>query len=101
MRRTVRPVILKRTSGSEKRAVSLRATWSLSHYPAVLAVDRDFERMRDLVAKIDPALVRAMDDVDVGLLEWSLSLSPWERLSAATDTLRVLASFRRVTPAAR
>lgn len=58
---------------------------------------REYERVRNRVAEIDPALVRAVDDVDLSVMQWALSLAPWERLQAASGTLRFLSAFRRVS----
>lgn len=63
--------------------------------------DDDFERVRDLVERIDPSLVQAMDEIDVALLRWGLSLSPWERLRASSSALGLLSGFHRVTPTTR
>lgn len=60
-------------------------------------IDRQaYDPIRAFVARVDPELVRAVDDVDVALLEWGLSLSPWERLRAASGALQTLSKFRRV-----
>jgi hypothetical protein len=59
--------------------------------------DCEYERVRRRVEGIDPALVAAVDDIDLGVLAWALSLSPFERLQAASGTLRFLSAFRRVS----
>jgi hypothetical protein len=61
--------------------------------------ERQYERLCALIADTDPLLVEAVHDVDLALLEWSLSLSPWERLEA--KSLRFLSAFRRVAPDTR
>ncbi len=61
-----------------------------------MATEREYERLRALVDKADPLLVRAVDDVDIALLQWGLSLSPWERLRASSGALSFLSTFRRV-----
>lgn len=62
--------------------------------------DHHYERLRDLVAASDPLLVEAVDDVDLGLLEWARGLSPWERLRTTSAALHVWSGFRRGTPSA-
>lgn len=59
----------------------------------------DFERLKARIAAIDPLIVEAVDEVDVELLRWSLSLSPRERLRAATIAARTLKGFRRFASA--
>jgi len=49
-----------------------------------------FERLRARLAESDPVVVRAIDEVDLGLLHWSLLLSPWQRLRAASVALNTL-----------
>jgi|GEM_PF-1930548 len=58
-----------------------------------------FERLRARLAESDPVVVRAIDEVDLGLLHWSLSLSPWQRLRAASVALNTLRRFRRAASA--
>lgn len=62
--------------------------------------DPEYDRVRDFVARADPLLLEALEDVDFTLLEWGLSLSPWERLRASSEALRFWSSFRRVAPEA-
>lgn len=62
---------------------------------------REFERVCAHVAQRDPLLVEAIDDVDLTLLEWALSLSPWDRLRAASGSLTFLAGFHRDAPEER
>jgi len=57
---------------------------------------RQYERLCALVEKADPLLVQAVEDVDLALLRWGLSLSPWARLQASSGALRFLSTFRRV-----
>jgi hypothetical protein len=61
-----------------------------------MAPQREYERLRALVERADPLLVQAVEDVDLALLQWGLSLSPWERLQASSGALRFLSTFRRV-----
>jgi hypothetical protein len=63
--------------------------------------DSEYARLRDFVARVDPVLVEAVEDVDGGFIEWGLSLGPWERLRASSETLSFWSGFRRVTPEAR
>jgi hypothetical protein len=50
----------------------------------------------------DDEIVAASYEVDRTLLRWALSLSPRERLQAATRTARMLGRFHRAgTPEAR
>ncbi len=65
-----------------------------------MATEREYERLRALVARTDPLLIEAIEDVDRTLLEWGLSLSPWQRLRASADALRFWSSFRRGAPEA-
>lgn len=58
----------------------------------------DYARVRDLVAEADPLLVAAVADVDLALLQWGMSLTPWERLRVSSEGLRFWSSFRRVAP---
>ena len=55
----------------------------------------DYQHMREFVERTDPELLRAVDEVDVSLLRWALSLSPWERLQASSNALSVLSGFHR------
>ena len=61
-----------------------------------MAPEGEYERLRALVEKADPLLVQAVEDVDLALLRWGLSLSPWERLQASSEALRFLSTFHRV-----
>ena len=47
------------------------------------------------VARLDPLLVEAADEVDRGLLRWSLSLTPRERLRACSRAAATLARLGR------
>lgn len=60
-----------------------------------------YERVRSEVEATDPEVVAAIEEVDLALLKWALSLSPWERLRAASGTLAFLSGFRRVATGAR
>ncbi len=55
------------------------------------------ESLRDWLARVDPDLLAAAEEVDVTLLDAALALSPLERLRACTRATRGLASFRRVS----
>lgn len=60
-----------------------------------MAKEREYERLCALIARVDPLLVQAVDDVDATLLQWGLALSPWERLRASSGALDVLSRLRR------
>lgn len=57
-----------------------------------------FEAVKARVAATDPTLVEAMHDVDPATLAFAASMSPLERLHAATQNAHNLSRFRRVTP---
>lgn len=63
-----------------------------------MAASSEYDRLRNLLIAIDPLLVEAADDVDLTLIQWALSLTPWERLRASSETLAFLSSFRRAAP---
>jgi hypothetical protein len=46
---------------------------------------------------LDPELLRAADEVDVGLLSWFSELSPRERLRACSNFAKTVGKFRRVS----
>jgi hypothetical protein len=48
--------------------------------------------------KVDPLVLEAVGDVDQLLLDWSLSLSPRERLRACYKATVALARFRHDAP---
>lgn len=52
----------------------------------------EFEQLKARVAAIDPLMVAAMAEVDRSLLAWAQTLSPLERLAAAS---RASAAFQR------
>jgi hypothetical protein len=52
----------------------------------------------DAVVARYPELKQLALEVDRSLLRWSLGLSPLQRLRAASNSLRGLRRFRRVTP---
>ncbi|WP_224247482.1 hypothetical protein [Hyalangium gracile] len=54
----------------------------------------EFVRLRARIAALDPLLVAASDEVDRTLLEWARSLSPLERLSAASRASEALHRFQ-------
>jgi hypothetical protein len=57
----------------------------------------DYDRLRRHLAAMDPLVVEAADEVDPALIQWALSLTPWERLCASADALRFLSGFHRGT----
>ncbi|MEM9457372.1 MAG: hypothetical protein AAGF11_24545 [Myxococcota bacterium] len=48
-----------------------------------------------MLARTDPDLLEAANEVDVSLLRWSLGLTPLERLRACTRTAGTLERLRR------
>ncbi len=60
-----------------------------------------FDEICARIAATDPLIIDAIDDVDLGLLAWSISLTPRERLRAVSSAARTLSRFRRVAPSAR
>lgn len=48
-----------------------------------------------MLARTDPELVEAANEVDVTLLRWSLGLSPLERLQMCTQMAGALDGLRR------
>jgi hypothetical protein len=61
-----------------------------------LSPPRPDESLRQWVARVDPEVEAAVDDVDRTLLRASLALSPLERLRACSQATAALAAFRRV-----
>jgi hypothetical protein len=52
-------------------------------------------RALEQVASLDPLLVEAADEVDLGLIRWSLSLSPVDRLRSCSRAAAALARLDR------
>jgi hypothetical protein len=50
------------------------------------------------IAARDRRLLLAADEVDVTLIDWALSLGPFERLRACSRATRGLTGWRRATP---
>ncbi|MFQ5667414.1 MAG: hypothetical protein ACE5I7_13435 [Candidatus Binatia bacterium] len=67
----------------------------------VMSPQSPYERLRRQLEATDPLVVEAADEVDVALIDWALSLSPWERLRASSEALDFLSRFHRVTSQAR
>jgi hypothetical protein len=63
----------------------------------VSAADR-LKEIEAMLAERNPELLAAADEVDPTLIDWSLSLSPWDRLRACSRATRALLGWRRVTP---
>jgi len=57
--------------------------------------------VREAIRRTDPELLAAADEVDRATLAYSASLTPLERLRAATDNAHALARFSRVPPTSR
>jgi hypothetical protein len=55
------------------------------------------ERLRAMIEEVlrDPEMVRLVAEVDRSLLEWTASLSPFERVRIANERLRAIRRFRR------
>ena len=62
------------------------------------AASRRAEIEREL-ARRDPAVLAAADEVDQTLLDWFLGLSPMERLRACSRASAALSGWRRAEPA--
>jgi hypothetical protein len=61
--------------------------------------DRDRQRnIEDSLATRDRELLTAAEEVDPTLLDWTLSLSPFERLRVCSRAAKALTGWRRVTP---
>jgi hypothetical protein len=55
----------------------------------------ELARALEQVARLDPLLVEAADEVDPGLLRWSLSLTPRDRLRSCSRAATTLARLGR------
>jgi hypothetical protein len=53
------------------------------------------KEVRQAVTAVDPLVLNAVADVDQGLLRWSLTLSPRERLRACSRAAATFARLRR------
>jgi len=56
------------------------------------------QRVEEELARRNPLLLAAADDVDVTLIDWALSLSPFDRLRACSRAAKALTGWRRATP---
>jgi hypothetical protein len=56
------------------------------------------QKIEEELARRNPLLVAAADELDTTLIEWALGLSPLERLRACSRAARALTGWRRVTP---
>jgi hypothetical protein len=54
------------------------------------------DELRRLVGAVDPDVLAAADDVDVGLIEVALARRPLERVEFAQQMLETLLAFRHV-----
>jgi len=61
----------------------------------VAPADAALAALEARLAALDPDLVQASHEVDLGLLRWSLAMTPLERLRACTRSARALARLRR------
>ena len=60
-------------------------------------MEKSFAALARLAAETDPHIVDAIEEIDRGLLEWGLTLSPLERLRVCSEALQTLSGFRRVS----
>jgi hypothetical protein len=51
-----------------------------------------------LLENIDPEILRAAEEVDHSLIDWLLSLSPFERIEWTSRTAAELKGFKRADP---
>lgn len=58
-------------------------------------------RATEQIAHLDPLLVEAAADVDLGLLRWSLAQTPEDRLLSCSRAALTLAELRREPPSRR
>lgn len=70
-----------------------RQTWSILQ--SVAQPPHDVASL--LARRIDPVLIEASKEVDRSLLQWSLNLTPLQRLEACTRATRALSRFKRVS----
>ena len=59
-----------------------------------MAVEDSSTRILVLVAKLDPEVRAAIDDVDRTLIVLALAQSPWNRLRSASRMAQTLGRFR-------
>ena len=64
--------------------------------------ERDrLKEIEAMLAERNPELLAAADEIDQTLIDWSLSLSPWDRLRACSRATRALLGWRPGTPSQR
>jgi hypothetical protein len=106
-RKRIRAAQIQRVAAYRDAVAADRAiVFIAAHAQIDRAADRDTRaldvtilRQRDPVGwEIDPLLIEASKDVDRSLLQWSLSLTPRQRLQACTRATRALSKFKRVEP---
>lgn len=61
----------------------------------MVASNLTVSELEQVLARTDPDLLEAANEVDVSLLRWSLGLTPLERLRACTRTAGTLERLRR------
>jgi len=59
------------------------------------------QKTRQPATAVDPLVLQAVADVDLGLLRWSLQLSPRERLRACSHAAATFARLRRAASGVR
>ena len=88
------PQLRRRLPRQFGQCVPQAAGATREHYDEAMTFTREeFLRLRARIAALDPLLVAAADEVDRTLLEWARSLSPLERLSAASRASEALQRF--------
>jgi hypothetical protein len=55
----------------------------------------ELRRIEAELARRNPLLVAAADEVDTTLIEWALSLTPFDRLRACSRAAKALTGWRR------
>ncbi len=61
--------------------------------------DRDrLRKIEEDLFRRDRELLTAAEEVDMTLIDWTLSLAPFERLRVCSRAAKALAGWRRVTP---
>jgi hypothetical protein len=61
--------------------------------------DRDrLRQIEDELAGRDRRMLTAVDEVDMTLIDWALSLDPFERLRVCSRAAKALTGWRHVTP---
>ncbi len=72
-------------------------SWAGTRYPPPMATSPTRPAI-PVALELDPLVLEAVRDVDQSLLDWSLALSPLERLRACHRAAVALARFRHEAP---